>query len=193
MKDLLQNLQKQIFDYFEDTDNKTLVEIIHAFVYYSPSNRSDVGVIIDKFLKDNDLTQAYINYSIDIKEKDNPSTYFNRSSLSEREMIENVRLSFLSLGFNRLRQSIVTPTVITQPKSRKPRVVKDKLVEPTKVKMTYKDDGDSDVHIVSGNDDYTLCGNMIEGDFADSKLNVKSKVTCKHCLNIVKSCKTYKV
>jgi len=190
MKDLLQSLQKQIFDYFKDTDDKTLVEIIDAFVYNSPSNRSDVGIIIDKFLKDNDLVQAFINYNIDLKNIDNKNVFFNKCSLSEREMIENIRISFLSLAFNRLRQSVVKPIVS---KSRKPRVVKDKLVEPIKVKMTYKDDDSSDVHIVSDNEDYTICGNLIEGEFADSELNVKSKVTCVHCLNLVNKCKKYKV
>jgi hypothetical protein len=68
-----------------------------------------------------------------------------------------------------------------------------KLVEPEKIKVVYND-GEEDIHITNEYDGYTLCGNMTEGSEIKSSVIVKKgKVTCKHCLEIVKRCKKMKV
>lgn len=102
--DIIQ-LQKIIFDYFKDVEDATLVEIVDSFVYDQPNPSSEVSKIIEKFMKDNGLETAFINYHYD-KEKKNK--FFDRSQLSEKSMIENVKMSLLGLSHNRFRASLNT-------------------------------------------------------------------------------------
>lgn len=178
-------LQQLVLDYFIDTDDKTMSDFIKCFVYNESTQDNKVSLLIDKFIKDNGLTQAFINHHIDLK---NPDAMWLRSSLSERDMIDQIHRAFLNLAFNRFAWLMDQPIK----KVRAKREIK--LVEPQKIMLKY-DENDFDVHIVSDlNDNYCMCGNATEGDFIkESILNVKDKVTCKNCLSIVNSAKKMKV
>lgn len=97
----IEQLQKIIFEYFKDTDDITLIEIINSFVYDIPNPSLGAGKIIEKFIEDNGLEKAFINYHYD---KDN-SQYFRRSNMSETSMIENIKMSFLGLSYNRFSKN----------------------------------------------------------------------------------------
>jgi hypothetical protein len=103
----IKQLQIIIFDYFKDTDDATLVEIVDVFVYDQPNPTSEVSKIIEKFLKDNGLNEAFLNAQYDKTEK---ASIFSRSSLSQVNMIENVKMSLLGLSFNRFRVAATTDT-----------------------------------------------------------------------------------
>lgn len=178
-------IQELVLNYFIDVDDKTMSSIIKCFVYNESTKDDNISNLIDKFIKDNGLTQAFINHHIDLK---NPSSMWFRSSTSEREMMDQINRAFLNLAFNRFAWLMDQPV-------KKVRVKKEiKLIEPQKIMLKY-DENDFDVHIVSDlNENYCMCGNATEGDFIkESILNVKDKVTCKNCLSIVKSAKNMKV
>jgi len=99
----IEQLQKIIFDYFKDIDDATIVEIVNAFVYDVPNPKLGAGKLIEKFLEDNGLVDAHINYLYD---KTDGASLFRRSSLSQSSMIENVKMSLLGLSFNRLSSNV---------------------------------------------------------------------------------------
>jgi len=185
-------IQQQVLDYFIDTDDKTMSSIIKCFVYSESTEDDKISKLIDKFIKDNGLTQAFINHHIDLK---NPDSMWLRSSLSERDMIDQIHRAFLNLAFNRFAWLMDQPVKLMDQPVKKVRAKREiKLVEPQKIMLKY-DENDFDVHVVSDlNDNYCMCGNATEGDFIkESILNVKDKVTCKNCLSIVNSAKKMKV
>jgi uncharacterized membrane-anchored protein YjiN (DUF445 family) len=95
-------VQELVLDYFKDMDDKTISEVVDSFVYATPitDRKSKTSKVLEKFLTDNGLVQAFTNYMIDYK---NPSRYFSRASMSEVDMIEKVRNAMLNLSFNRYR------------------------------------------------------------------------------------------
>lgn len=178
------SLQKQIIDYFEKYDDKLVKDVSLSFIYDKGTNNEEVSKLCEKFLEDNGLTKAFINYQIDQKKvRNNEQFSFFASSGSEREMIEQVKISMLNMCFNRFSRLI---------DSIKPQK-EEKLIEPEKIKITYND-GDEDIHITHNYDGYTLCGNVTDGSEIKSSVIVKKgKVTCEHCLDIVKRCKKMKI
>src|SRR5258708_31175780 len=104
-----QSLQEQVMEYFKNTDDKTFIALIETFVYQSPvEDNTKVSELIEKFLKDNDLTEAYVNYLMDLKNVD--SGFFKHSSLSQRDMIEKIQFAMLNASFNRFRKSKIKKT-----------------------------------------------------------------------------------
>lgn len=92
-------IQKQVTAYFKDVDDKTFIAIVDAFVYHEPpSASSKVGKIIDKFLIDNGIQNAYVNYVSDVRDE---KKMFYRSSMSDRVMIENINMAMLNESFHR--------------------------------------------------------------------------------------------
>lgn len=100
-----EQVQKIILNYFKDTDDKTLVAIIDSFVYNEPitDRTSNTSKLIEKFIDDNGLTTAYVNYLSDLR---NPTKSFFSCSGSERQMIQMVIEAMLSLSYNRFRRSV---------------------------------------------------------------------------------------
>lgn len=96
-------IQEIVTDYFENTDDETLVSIIESFVYHLPSEKEGISKIIEKFIEDNGLTEAYLHYLSDLR---NPKKSFFRSAESDLYMIQDIHHAFLNLSFNRLRNSI---------------------------------------------------------------------------------------
>jgi hypothetical protein len=188
------HIQKIIFDYFLDFDDKTVVRFVEIFMYNKKTNDKRINDLLEKFLVDQGVKDSYERYQYDLHDND---SYFCKCEMSDTQIINDIQHALLNVSFNRLRNLVdrVTVSEVKETKvvkTRKPRLIK--LVEPPKVKMTYKDDGEVTVHIFAdnGNDGYTLCGNRIEGDFADSELNVHDELTCDHCKSLLKQIKKYK-
>ena len=96
-------LQKIIFEYFKDIDDITFIEIVKSFVFDVSNPSKEASKLIEKFLKDNGLDDAFINYQYDKTDK---ATLFRRSSLSQSSMIENIKTSLLTASFNRFNVSV---------------------------------------------------------------------------------------
>lgn len=96
------NLQQQVSDYFKDVDNETFVAFVESMVYEVPAKNDKISELSTKFLEDNGLTVAYVNYVSDLR--DDSHRLFNRSSFSERDMIESIKNALLSVSFNRFRK-----------------------------------------------------------------------------------------
>lgn len=96
-------------EYFKDTDDKTFIALVETFVYQSPvGSNTKVSKLIEKFLQDNGLSEAYVNYLMDLKDensKEYQKRFFNRSSMSQRDMIEKIQTSMLNACFNRFRKA----------------------------------------------------------------------------------------
>ena len=102
-------IQEIVLNYFKDMDDKTVSAIVYAIVYVNPitDRNSKVSGIIEKFLKDNGLEHAFLNYMHDYRGE---SKYFQRASISEIDMIENIKKALLNLSYNRYRQLIEKKT-----------------------------------------------------------------------------------
>lgn len=94
-------IQQHIIDYFKEYDNDVFVAIIDSFVYQERATKN-VSEIIEKFLTDNQLTDAYVNYISDQKDQ----KFFNRTSMSQGAMIDTIKTALLNASFNRLRKTI---------------------------------------------------------------------------------------
>lgn len=92
-------MEKLIDKWFEKYDLQTLTLFIESFVYGNPTKNSDTSKLIDKFLKEQDILEAYLNVIQD--EKKENTVIFYRSSLSQRETIQNVKIMLLSIYFRR--------------------------------------------------------------------------------------------
>lgn len=97
------SLQLAVFDYFKDTPDELFSQIVDSFVYNKGSSNDKVGKVVEKFLKDNGVEQAYINCRIDMTDD---ARIFKRSSMTERDMIEQLRTAFLSISFHRFQQNL---------------------------------------------------------------------------------------
>lgn len=226
-------IQKILIDYFKDFDDETMIKVIDSFVYKEPTTDEKISKIIEKFLADNSLTQAWCNIMLDKKE---PRRFFTRSNMSEVEIINQITNGFLNLAYNRFRCSNIelklakNETNITKRnlnianlekkiainelkleklnKSIETNEMSDvkiqtnkkvskqkKLVDPTKIKFRFDNDTDADVHVTTIlNDNYTLCGILIDGDYThDVELGSTEKITCQHCLDVINQCKTAKI
>jgi hypothetical protein len=95
-------VQELVLDYFKDMDDKIVVDVVDSFVYGSPitDTKSKTSAVIEKFLKDNGLEKAYMNYMIDARGE---TKFFLRATMSEVDMIEKVRNAMLNLSYNRFR------------------------------------------------------------------------------------------
>lgn len=98
-------IQEIVLNYFKDMDDKTVSAVIDAIVYLNPitDRKSKVSEVIEKFLKDNGLEMAFLNYMHDYRGE---SKYFYRASLSEVDMIEKIKKALLNLSYHRYRALI---------------------------------------------------------------------------------------
>lgn len=103
---LERQVQEIVLDYFKNMDDKTVSDVVDSFVYHTPitDKRSKTSKIIEKFLEDNGLVNAYTNYLSDYVKKENK--FFLHSSMSEVDMIEKVKNAMLNLAYNRFRNLV---------------------------------------------------------------------------------------
>lgn len=93
-----EQLQQIVFDYFKDVDDDTILSITHSFTFIKPADNNKVSELITKFLKDNGLERAYVNYLSDFND---PDKLFFRSSMAEADIIQKIKIAFLVMSFNR--------------------------------------------------------------------------------------------
>jgi len=172
-------LQKIVFNYFENTDDKTISEIISGFMYDKKNISHKASKLFEKFLDDNELSDTYADYIYDLTS----TAYFRRSNSSGIQMIEQIKISFLNLCYNRFRDIL---------DNQKPEI---KLKEANKIKFRFEDEEEPEVHILSNlNPEYTICGILTEGDHIhDIKHNVSQKTNCLHCISVIKKHKKTKL
>ncbi len=191
-----ESVQKFVFKYFDDNkiSDKDLISFIHNFCYLSHQEMSIEGnKAIEKFFRDNELEDVFIRYMKDLKRTINKEDfYFYSTSMSERQLIEDVRISLFVLSAKRLETNINSKVDAVKPK---PKPI-PQLKPIKKVKLIVKTDdidADIEVHIENAiNSEYTLCGTYIYGDdFIDNFKTVKDKITCSHCLMISNDIKTH--
>lgn len=103
---LERQVQEIVLDYFKNMDDKTVSDVVDSFVYNTPitDKKAKTSKIIEKFLKDNGLVKAHINYVSDYVDKENK--YLMRSQMSDVDMIEKVRNAMLNLAYNRYRSLV---------------------------------------------------------------------------------------
>ena len=104
--DEYREIQENLFEYFNDTDDNTLIKFIDSFVYHVGTSDIRISQLVEKFLDDNGLKQAHLNYVYDLR---HPKRYFNKSDLSQTEMLNQIRTGLLSLAFNRFSASNSKP------------------------------------------------------------------------------------
>lgn len=98
--DKFRQIQENLFEYFENTDDATFVEFVDSFAYFQPTKSTKVSKLVEQFIKDNDLFTALANEKYD---KDHPEKLFNRSSLSDTDLLSEIRIALISLSHNRFR------------------------------------------------------------------------------------------
>jgi len=130
MGNQLVELQEDLMEYFKDMDDKTFVEVVNIIVYQLGTSDSNMSKLAEKFLEDNGLGEAYLNYILEMKR---PSQFFSRHP-SDIKMIEDVNVSLLSLSFIRLKRGLSKSTSISKPK----QTYSTPLV--TKLNKSEKDD-----------------------------------------------------
>lgn len=98
--DPIQELQEDLLEYFKDMDNNTFAKVVTKLVYHQGDEDTRTSELVLKFLQDNGLEKAYMNYIYNMKQR-----YMIRD-LSDVQMIENVKSALLSLAFNRFRRLV---------------------------------------------------------------------------------------
>lgn len=182
------DLQNQIFEYFEKTDDGLLQGFIESFVFLKGTNNQEVSELAKKFLEEHGLNTTYPNYILDLRDEEQGNNrMFIRASMSERDMIISIQHALLVLAYNRFAWIIKSGKL-------QPKAVKPKLNKPDAVKVHYKD-GDSVVHIQHPHrSEYGVCGDILEGsEIAKTTYQSKSKVTCPQCLAIARLFKTTEI
>lgn len=173
MKDQFLQLQETLTEYFKDFDNPTLIKFIESFSFHLPTRDNTTGKLIEKFLKDNELELAYVNYVSDFVKRE--SKFFSVSAPSDRLMIENIKNALNTIAFNRFRN-------MDFPKP---------LKQPSKVEF----DGSMDIAkgticiVDNFRGEYTLCGTLIEGDYSGGHKTTEEKANCPQCASVVNYCK----
>ncbi len=148
MSSNIQEIQEDLTEYFKDTDDATFVSFINVFIYFNGTTDSKISNLIDKFLTDFGLVEAFLNYTLTMKE---PNKFF-MAFPSDVRMIEEIRLSFLSLSFFRLKKVLRNTSVVSKPKTYStPLVTKLNKNEKDDLKMVIR-------HCIREND------NLIEGE-----------------------------
>lgn len=109
--DPMKEIQENLFEYFEDMDDKTFVAVVDKIVYHQGDEDIRTSKLAEKFLIDNGLKDAYLDYLIELK---TPNSYFRRNP-SGVDMIEKVKNSLLSVSQNRFRRVLSKSTPKSTP------------------------------------------------------------------------------
>lgn len=97
-------IQENLFEYFDNVEDKQFVDFVDAFVYDIPVKLEGSSKLIEKFLEDNDIQKAFLNYQLDLRNKE--KIIFFRSTMSQRTIIEQIKQALLSLAYNRFRNLV---------------------------------------------------------------------------------------
>lgn len=130
-------IQEIIFEYFEGYDDKEVVNMTEAFVYHGVPEDSKTAEMLQTFLDENGLAQAWLSYLHDLK-PENKHQSFTRSSRTEVEMINLVSFALLSLVYNRYRQALVKKEKRNQAGRRNFNFMKEQLLSVLRVMNGYE-------------------------------------------------------
>ena len=101
-------IQKNLLDYFKDVDDATFIEFVDCFAYDASTDNEEVSKLAEQFIEDQGLFDAIINHKYDQSDK---ATIFNRSSLSQVTILQDVKTALVSLSHNRFRKSILNSKI----------------------------------------------------------------------------------
>lgn len=168
-----QEIQENLFEWFRDVDDRTLADFILVFVYDNSINNVKISKLVEKFLDENGLAMAYINYQHDMRKKESA---WLRSSYSERNMIEMVRSGLLSVSFNRFDKNLGKPLPKTPlPKISSPSpLVKLNKDEKRDLKMVI-DDCQRRIDDLMEDEDRTR--KMFDEDEANDLINERNRLS----------------
>lgn len=96
-------IQEEIIDYFKDYDNQTISHFINSFIYFKPAYNDKISKLLEKFLEDNGLINAYLNYTSDARGE---NQFLNKASGSEVDIINKVMNALFNLCYNRFRNDL---------------------------------------------------------------------------------------
>lgn len=182
----LNQIEQNIFDYFKDFNNQTLVLFIESFSYHKAAGRADISALVTKFLKDQEMEKLYVDYVSDTDMVRGESSYFLKNSRHAYEIIDHMKTALNNLCFNRMRQMDFTPVKNT---------LKTEATLKPPIKIEWSGNGEVEAGTVcitqNKGSEYTLC--MLYRDGVNGKAKYTEKeVNCSHCLEIVNFCKTIK-
>jgi hypothetical protein len=191
------------------TDNK-IGEIIQKFLSDNSLTTAYVNCMLDKtaqyftrstnserqmidLIKAGFLNLAYNRFRVSTIELKLAKCEIDIAKRGEEIAINELKIEKLNKSIDSIesvKSDIIQKKIIQKKTSRK-----TKLIDPTKVKFRFDDDTNSDVHVITTlNDNYTLCGILIGGDYThDVELNSTEKITCQHCLDVINQGKTAKI
>lgn len=103
MMNLDQQIQENVFDYFKNVSDEIFVQVVDCLAYHQSTNNQEVSKLCEAFLSDNELSIIYGNYVLDLKE---PRDFFSRTSLSERNIIDQIKVGLMSASHVRFKNRL---------------------------------------------------------------------------------------
>lgn len=100
----IKDLQVGIEKFFKDKSDTLFIMVINTLFYDSKYESPIVQEMIDNFMFENGLSVIYEKYKHDAN---NTKSYFLKTTLSERQIMEDLTLAFLSASHNRFNQLVI--------------------------------------------------------------------------------------
>jgi hypothetical protein len=91
-------IQKLVQNHFEETDIALFTEIVEAFVYEMPTDNAEVSKEIEKFIEAMGITDGYVKY---LSEKRNKDKIF--TDRINNGLIEDIKVGMLNTTHNKCR------------------------------------------------------------------------------------------
>lgn len=118
-----ENLQTIIATFFIGVDDKIVSDFVDVFNYRVKATYPETNKLLDKFLDEYSIRQSFVNVLIDSDKSEEllvqvadsfnkKSEYFFRSSLSDRDMINNISSSLFNVVVQRFRKKIYDNPII---------------------------------------------------------------------------------
>lgn len=112
-----ENLQTIIATFFIGVDDKIVSDFVDVFNYRVKATYPETNKLLDKFLDEYSIRQSFVNVLIDSDKSEEllsqvtdsftkKSEYFFRSSLSDRDIINNISSSLFNVIVQRFRKVI---------------------------------------------------------------------------------------
>lgn len=91
----------EVEDFFNDTDDATLILVVDKFSFFEDSKSSSVNETFDRFLDHCGFTETWPKFRDDLQK---PNTYFRRLEPSQYQLIDSVRDALQVVVFGRFRR-----------------------------------------------------------------------------------------
>lgn len=170
MANQLQEIQEDLMEYFKDIDDKTFIGIVDVIVYQLGTTDSNISKLSEKFLTDNGLSEAYLNYILEMK---HPSKFFQPNPTDVR-MIEDVNVSLISIGFIRFKRTLRNSNVVSKPKTYStPLVTKLNRDEKNDLMMVIRHSEENNNNLIEGEATTRL---LFEKDEADELMAMRYRL-----------------